>query len=109
MDLTTIRPVAVASPTLLGLNDVYQSVQPGGRGDDTNIPVARAIAVNGETPAADGETPADTIPVAVAVTADEAPAAGAEPEVRRAEPVSPQEVPMDQPAIAAPTPEPITF
>ncbi|MEI6073503.1 MAG: transglycosylase domain-containing protein, partial [Verrucomicrobiae bacterium] len=53
VDLTTIRPVAVSSPTLLGLNDIYQSVHPGMQTlEDGSIPVAKAIPVNKEPPAA---------------------------------------------------------
>ncbi|MEI6034840.1 MAG: transglycosylase domain-containing protein, partial [Verrucomicrobiae bacterium] len=49
VDLMTIRPVAVSAPTLLGFNDIYQSVHPGMQTlDDGSIPVAKAIPVGKE-------------------------------------------------------------
>jgi membrane carboxypeptidase/penicillin-binding protein len=105
IDLSTIRPVAVMSPTVLGLNDVYGSVRPAAERFDDAIPVARAIPVN----AADGQDTAGGAPLATGNdhTADARPAA--EPEVRKAEAVRPLDSPFDAPSIQAPTPEPITF
>ncbi|HEY5778633.1 MAG TPA: transglycosylase domain-containing protein [Terrimicrobiaceae bacterium] len=104
IDLSTVRPVAVMSPTILGLNDVYGSVRPAGQRFDDAIPVARAIPVN----AADGQN-AEATPEEAgnSYTADVRPAA--EPEVRKAEAVRPLDSPLDAPSIQAPTPEPITF
>jgi membrane carboxypeptidase/penicillin-binding protein len=102
IDLSTVRPVAVMSPTVLGLHDVYASVKPGGQRFDDTIPVARAIPVN---PAEAG--PADEESGAGGHTAAVRPAA--EPEVRKAEAVRPLDSPLDAPSIQAPTPEPITF
>ncbi|GAB4169526.1 MAG: hypothetical protein Fur0032_08100 [Terrimicrobiaceae bacterium] len=111
VDLTRIRPVAVNSPSLLGLTDVYGAVRPGSAGFDESIPVARAIAVN-EAPAAQPPlTLPDDAPPVAPLTRDESPTGG-EPDVRRAEAVTP--LPngtggFDAPAMAAPTPEPIRF
>jgi membrane peptidoglycan carboxypeptidase len=107
VDLATVRPVAVMSPTLLGLNDVYNSVRPSAlRFED--IPVARAIPVGQDEPAP--ETPApvgeDVAPEPDAVPA---PVPEEEREVRKAEAVTPLDSPVDAPAIQAPTPEPINF
>jgi len=105
VDLSTVRPVAVMSPTILGLNDVYGSVRPAGQSFDDTIPVARAIPVN----AADAQaaTAAADESAEGRRTADARPAA--EPEVRKAEAVRPLDSPFDAPSIQAPTPEPITF
>lgn len=120
VDLATIRPVAVMTPALLGLTDVYNSVRPGTRDD---IPVMKAIragqeegtpASDQQAPAADGAAPAaEAVPVAQAVPAgvgeSTVSAMPAEPEVRKAEAVTPLDSPVDAPAIQAPTPEPINF
>jgi membrane peptidoglycan carboxypeptidase len=109
VDLATIRPVAVMTPSLLGLNDVYNSVRPATVRFD-EVEVKKAIPVEQET---EGRAPApdDTAPVAAPadqpVAAASAPAA--EPEVRKAEAVTPLDSPVDVPAIQAPTPEPINF
>ena len=104
IDLSTVRPVAVMSPAILGLNDVYGSVRPAGQRFDDTIPVARAIPVN----AADAQDAAATAEeTGNSHTADARPAA--EPEVRKAEAVRPLDSPLDAPSIQAPTPEPITF
>lgn len=109
VDLATIRPVAVMSPSLLGFNDVYNSVRPAAaRFDD--IPVQKAIPVGQDGEATQEAPPVagDGIPVAQAVAAaPEAPAV--EPEVRKAEAVTPLDSPVDAPAIQAPTPDPINF
>ena len=105
VDLSTIRPVAVIAPTLLGLSDVYASVRPAGERFDETIPVARAIPVNavdGQEAGGPAAEVSETDKVAV-----EAPVA--EPEVRKAEAVRPLDSPLDMPSIQAPTPEPITF
>jgi membrane carboxypeptidase/penicillin-binding protein len=103
VDLSTIRPVAVVAPTLLGINDVYASVRPAAERFDDAIPIARAIPVNpadGQTTAVVEDSGGNQVPVAQPA---------AEPEVRKAEPVSPLDSPLDLPSIQAPTPEPITF
>ncbi len=102
VDLSTVRPVAVMSPTVLGLNDVYGSVRPAGQGFEDSIPVARAIPVNGTDAPAAAEESAEG-----GHTADARPAGA--PEVRKAEAVRPLDSPLDAPSIQAPTPEPITF
>ncbi len=113
VDLSMVRPVAVSAPTLLGLNDVYNSVRPASqRTDDGNIPVFRAIPVthddSGTTPA-QGATP-DNPDHAIGPQAPQAvPAAVPDSEIPRAEPVRPLDSQMDAPAIQAPTPEPINF
>ena len=105
IDLSTIRPVAVVAPTLLGLGDVYASVRPAAERFDDTIPVARAIPVNAaDAQDADGAA-AETSGKDQA--AETAPAG--EPEVRKAEAVRPLDSPLDMPSIQAPTPEPITF
>lgn len=112
VDLATVRPVAVGAPTLLGLSDVYNSVRPNAQKFDESIPVARAIAVVHEEPAAADslEAPADHEAGPMAPEAAAVPeAVEPEPEVRRAEAVKPLDSPLDAPAIQAPTPEPIQF
>lgn len=110
-DLATIRPIAMSGPTLVGLSDVYNSVRPDAQRFQDNIPVARAIPVTSEESAPateDGE-----VPVAVAVPEGQAqPVAvmpDGEPEVRRAESVTPLDTPLDKPALQAQPPEPINF
>ena len=105
VDLSTIRPVSVVAPTLLGFNDVYQSVRPGGgRLNDESIPVAKAIAVN---PPATEPTPDPTTSETASADATSEPAA--EPEVRKAEAVQPLDSPMDAPVLQLPAPAPINF
>jgi membrane carboxypeptidase/penicillin-binding protein len=111
VDLATIRPVAVMSPALLGLDDVYNSVRATARFED--IQVQKAIPVNQDQPqdapeGAPAEAPA-AVPVAAPVSEQTAAASGVEPEVRKAEAVTPLDSPVDAPAIQAPTPEPINF
>ncbi len=107
VDLTTIRPVAVQAPTLLGLSDVYGSVRPDAQEFMDSIPVARAIPVNAaDDPSAPVQSAAPA-PVASVVPTDLMPPA--EPEIRRAEPVNPLDGALDTPAIPAPVPEPINF
>lgn len=102
VDLATIRPVAVTAPTLLGFNDVYQSVRPGmERLDDNSIPVAKAIPVNADH----GGDKQEAQPAPAATP--EPPAA--EPEVRKAESLSPLDSPLDKPAIQLPPPPSADF
>ncbi|MDX2082128.1 MAG: transglycosylase domain-containing protein [Terrimicrobiaceae bacterium] len=109
VDLATIRPVAVSAPTLLGFNDVYRSVRPGGNpGDDSNIPVAKALPVAEDTAAQASLGEGEGVPVAPAAAADATPPP-AEPEVRRAEAVTPLDSPLDTPAIQLPAPPPLNF
>ncbi len=110
VDLSTIRPVAVSAPTLLGFNDVYQSVRPGMEVlEDGSIPVARAIAVTKEEseeaaePNSQEPAPASGPPIPAA------PVAVQEPEVRKAESVSPLDSPLDKPVLQLPPPAPLDF
>ncbi len=98
IDLARIRPVAIQEPTLLAVNDIYNSVRPDSQKFQDSIPVARALPVEAAQPAA--AAPSASPPPAAPV---------AEPEVRRAEAVKPLDSPMDAPAIQLPTPEPINF
>lgn len=114
VDLATIRPIAMAEPTLLGLSDVYNSVRPDAQRFDENIPVAKAIPVTREDK---GEAPAQApqegqplnAPTVEPVSDAQPTPVGPEPEVRRAEAVKPLDTHFDAPAISAPTPEPINF
>jgi len=45
VNLALIKPIAIDSPALIGLADIYQSVRPGGT---DNIPVQRAILIEEE-------------------------------------------------------------
>lgn len=115
VDLNLIRPVAVGAPALVGLNDAYQSVKPAAlRLREDEIPVAKAEAVNGAAPAGGATTTTeDGVPVAkaeaVAPASDPAPVAAASQEVRKAEPVKPMDVPVEDPALPLATPPPIDF
>ena len=101
VDFATIRPISVIAPTLLGFNDVYQSIRPGmEKLDDSSIPVAKAIPVNAEK-----NVPAQNAPVAAAMPA----APAAEPQVRKAESLKPLDSPLDKPAIQLPPPPPMDF
>lgn len=101
VDFTRIRPVAVNSPTLLGMNDAYQSVTPMiERSEDGSIPVAKAIPVNSS-----GEAPQEGAKPPPAPSAAPTP----EPEVRKAESVKPLDSPMDAPSIKLPPPPPVNF
>lgn len=111
-DLATIRPIAMSEPTLIGLSDVYNSVRPDSQRFQDSIPVAKAIPVTSEESAPSAapaeETPAappaeESAPQPMATTPD------GEPEVRRAESVTPLDTPLDKPAIQAQPPEPINF
>ncbi|MFA7343760.1 MAG: transglycosylase domain-containing protein [Terrimicrobiaceae bacterium] len=101
VDFATIRPIAVTAPTLLGFNDVYQSIRPGSdKLDDSSIPVAKAIPVTGETDGDKQEDGPQSSPAPAATP--EAPAP--EPEVRKAETLKPLDSPLDKPAIQLPPP-----
>lgn len=108
VDPSTIRPIAVLAPTLLGLSDVYNSVKPAAQKFDDSIPVARAVAVNPEPPPAAeaGENGEPAVPAVEAIPAAEP---EPEPEVRKAEAVNPLDSPLDEPAIKMPEPPPINF
>lgn len=104
VDLSRIRPIAVNSPPLIGLNDVYGSVRPGGARAEEAIPVARAIAVNEPpVPPAPYQPPLDTTSPAVT----EPPPLDAA--VPRALPAGPLDAGEAVVPLAAPTPEPIRF
>ena len=106
VDSATIRPIAVIAPTLLGFNDVYQSIRPGmERLDDGSIPVAKAIPVNAEKSDPNPDAPAGNATAAAAVP--DAPAA--DPEVRKAESLKPLDSPLDKPAILLPPPASVDF
>ena len=106
VDSATIRPIAVIAPTLLGFNDVYQSIRPGmERLDDGSIPVAKAIPVNAEKSEPNPDAPAGNAPTAPATP--NAPAA--DPEVRKAESLKPLDSPLDKPAILLPPPASVDF
>jgi penicillin-binding protein 1A len=106
VDLSTIRPVAVSAPTLLGFNDIYQSVHPGMETlEDGSIPVAKAIPVGKKEKDAQaaGAPPApEALPVAPVAPV-------AEPEVRKAESITPLDSPLDKPVIQLPSPAPMDF
>ena len=104
VDTSTIRPVAVIAPTLLGFNDVYQSIRPGmEKLDDGSIPVAKAIAVNAESNGGKQDAPATNAAAAMPVVP------AAEPEVRKAESLQPLDSPLDKPAIQLPPPPSMDF
>jgi len=109
VDLSRVRPVAVDSPTLLGLTDVYGAVRPGSSMMDDAVPVARAVAVsNSYVP-----QPPLTVPEERAMPVPLTPAPPVElegdAEIRRAEPARPLDDGMEAPSIAVPTPPPIRF
>lgn len=118
IDLSRIRPIAVNSPTLLGLTDVYASVRVGGQGFDESVPVARAIAVDGSPDVVTPDSPAPFVPGALPpLTLPNEPASPTEIgrpgedglPVRRAEAADPQLQRFEVPVLAAPTPPPIRF
>ena len=92
IDLTKIRPIAMASETLIGYNDIYSTYRPGLQAEnDADIPVAKALAVTPEpqAPADPNAPPTDM-------------------EVRRAEPVEVRRAEaLEAPALAIPAPEAI--
>ena len=97
--------MAVMTPTVLGLNDVYGAVRPAGYPFEDAIPIARAIPVN----AADVQEASHAVAKASEAAHPTDVRPSAEPEVRKAEAVRPLDSPLDAPSIQAPTPEPITF
>jgi len=113
VDLTRVRPVAINSPSLIGLTDVYGSVRPGFAATNGEVPIARAVAVNDVVEYQPPLTMPETVPLPAApvVTEVAAPTAQAAPmEVRRAEAARPDAgTLLESPAISAPTPEPIRF
>ncbi len=112
MDLSLVRPVAVQQPTLLGFNDVYQSVQPGAmrvaRGEE--IPVAKALPVEyaDGTTADAGElgTTEGGVPVAAAIPVQASGGEGAE--VRPAG-AGPGVMLLERPALEPAQPAPARF
>jgi penicillin-binding protein 1A len=119
IDFSRIRPVAVNSPTLLGLTDVYGAVRVGGQNFDDQIPVARAVAVNsaGDTGEnAPHSVPTDAQPPLALPQDPVLPTEVGRPgedglPVRRAEAADPTggSSALDAPAVTAPTPPPIRF
>lgn len=111
VDPSTVRPVAVLAPTLLGITDVYNSVRPGAARFDESIPIAKAVAVTPEesAPVAGEEVDPNAPPRAEPVEALAEMPPEEEPEVRKAEAVNPLDSPLDEPAIKMPEPPPINF
>lgn len=108
MDLSRIRPVAIADLTLIGFNDIYQAVQPGANRPAEEIPVAKALPVEfaDGTVVAAGELGATSEGTSVASAI---PIQGpGEREVRRAE-ASAGFVPLERPAIELSAPPPTQF
>lgn len=104
VDLANIKPIIMTGPTLLASSDVYQSIaspvpeQP----INPNIPVAKAIAVDGSsTMPLPTVSPADLPRVEKAIPVT--------PEVRRAEAVRPMDLPNGVPMMNLSTPKPIQF
>jgi hypothetical protein len=100
-----VRPIPVNAPTLLAQNDLYRSVNPTlsvGAADDASIKVARATTPDGKDPGADGKGGQGATNVATALPV-------AEKEVRKAEPVTPMDLPSAAPALTIPTPKPAEF
>lgn len=114
IDLATVRPIAMTSPSLVGLSDVYNSIRPDSQKFQDSIPVAKAIpVVKDDLPAANDPAVSDPTPDAPPSDGTQIPVAipvdGSEPEIRKAEPVTPLDTPLDSPAIKSLPPEPITF
>jgi Membrane carboxypeptidase (penicillin-binding protein) len=118
VDLSSIRPVAVSAPALMGLNDVYRSVKPAAlRMREDEIPVAKAVPVDQQAAdAAMAESEAAGVRVARAEPVDPSAVPPAPPpdngqpqEVRRAEPVKPLDVPQGEAVIPIEAPAPIEF
>jgi len=102
VDLATVRPIDVKSPPLIGFHDVYQAVRPIAYSIDTDdLPVMRAIPLDGEGASIDEATEA----AAVAAAATAAP----DREVRRAEAVRPLDIPTEGVTLQMQKPEPIEF
>jgi len=111
VDLATIRPVGVASPTLLGFSDVYNSVSPSAhRFEGGEIPVARAVAANGATPPPVEDSAAASGQPATAAQKGDAVPAPTPTEVRKAEAAGDGSAPpLDQPVIPIAPPAPMQF
>lgn len=102
LDLSRVRPVAVESPPLLGLNDVYHAVNPGvPRFADGEIPIVKPPSMEGDSI----PEQLDAIPVALPVHLD-----GQEPPVLR-----PPETPyqanrlLETPVLQVERPQPLQF
>ncbi len=118
IDLTHIHPVVLNAPTLLAQNDLYHSVNPIlqlSTGSGQNIQVKRATGVDGKDPGLTGAGVAGTNAGARGVsdelmsTNSAASTTGDDREVRRAEPVSPMDLPAAGPVITIPPPKPAEF
>ena len=116
VDLAPISPIAVTGATLLASTDAYQTLLPplAQQPENTNIPVAKAIAIDEGTaisvPAAaiarspgleKSKSTKKPIPVEKAIPVN--------PEVRRAERVRPMDLPSALPVMNLPSPKPIPF
>ncbi|MEO8205712.1 MAG: transglycosylase domain-containing protein [Chthoniobacterales bacterium] len=102
VDLATIPPIAVMTPPLLGFDDIYNAVRPVMQQfDDSNIPVKKAIPINGGESSSDSSSDASVVPESAPKTI--------EIEVRKAEAIKPLDTPMDAPSIQVKPPEPIKF
>jgi len=112
IDLTRIRPIAIQAPGLLGLTDVYQSVQPGMARllDEDSLPVARALPVDslpeGVTTTEDGIPVAAALPVDAPVAGDAV--NGGEPEVRKADGFGQLRM-IENPVLRVEAPPPVDF
>jgi len=103
VDLATIRPIDVKTPPLIGLQDVYQAVRPVAYSINTDeLPVMRAIPLDGEGPSVDEATQAAAVATAAAAVAPDR-------EVRKAQAVRPLDVPTEAITLQIQKPEPIKF
>lgn len=98
IDLTRVKPVAVSAPTLLASTDIYQSIMPviSIAEEDKNIPVAKAIALDGKALKTSSSATNNTTPAF-------------NPEVRKAEAVRPLDLPSGAPVMNLPAPRAINI
>lgn len=112
VDLTRIRPVTLTAPTLLAQNDVYHSVNPilqVGNGNDANIPVKRASTPDGKDPGVTGDAGNNSGQTGTNPAVPPSGLGTTDPQVRRAEPVRPMDLPAGAPVMTIPAPKPATF
>ncbi len=110
VDLSTVRPVNVSTPAVVGAGDPYSSVSPlAGDLFSGDVPVAQAIALNAVPKAVAADGGGTGLPAAPDRGAP-APASGGG-EVRRAEPVTVDAVLIEQalPEVPNEAPPPIRF
>jgi penicillin-binding protein 1A len=116
IDLAPIPSIAVTGSTLLASTDAYQALIPplAAKSTDSNIPVAKAIAVDKSTTISDPKASLarspeleksnpkkKIIPIEKAIPVN--------PEVRRAQPVGPMDLPSALPVMNLSSPKPISF